>query len=123
MGKVVVSQFVTVDGIFQDPGGSKEMERGGWAFKFDRGPEGDRFKLAELQSADVLLLGRITYEGFAKAWPSIKDEAGFADKMNGMPKYVVSTTLERGEWNNSTVIRSNVPEEVRNLKKQGAGDI
>jgi dihydrofolate reductase len=121
VGKVVVSQFVSVDGIIEDPGGSEKFERGGWAFKFDRGPEGDKFKLDELMAADALLLGRVTYEGFAAAWPSRSDE--FAGKLNSMPKYVVSTTLTAPEWNNSTVISDNVAEEVAKLKQQTDGDI
>jgi dihydrofolate reductase len=123
MSKVVVSQFITLDGVFQDPGGSEGSDRGGWAFQFDRGQEGNQFKLDEVMAAGALLLGRVTYEGFAQAWPSRKDEVGFADKMNSMPKYVVSTTLDRGDWNNSTVIRGNVPEEVRRLKEYVDGDI
>ena len=123
MSKVVVSQFITLDGVFQDPGGAGEFDRGGWAFQFDRGPEGNQFKLDEVMAAGALLLGRVTYQGFAAAWPSRTDEVGFADKMNSMPKYVVSTTLDRGDWNNSTVIRGNVPEEVRRLKQQVDGDI
>src|SRR3989442_1536718 len=104
MRKVVVSQFVTVDGVVEDPGGSEGHEHGGWALKFDRGPEGNKFKLDEVMEAGALLLGRVTYEGFAAAWPSRKDDAGFADKFNNMPKYVVSKTLKDPEWNNSTVI-------------------
>ena len=123
MGNVVVSQFITLDGVFQDPGGVGEFDRGGWAFQFDRGEEGNRFKLEEVMAADALLLGRVTYEGFAKAWPSRTDEVGFADKMNGMPKYVVSSTLERGSWNNTTVIRGNVGGEVQRLKERVGGDI
>lgn len=123
MGKVVVSQFITLDGVFQDPGGSEGSERGGWAFRFDRGDEGNRFKLDEVAGASALLLGRVTYQGFAEAWPSRTDEVGFADKMNSMPKYVVSTTLDRGDWNNTTVIRGNVPDEVRRLKGEIDGDI
>lgn len=123
MGKVVVSEFLTVDGVMEDPGGGETFERGGWAFQFERGPEGDKFKLDELMAADAMLLGRVTYEGFAKAWPSMKDGVGFADKMNGMPKYVVSTTLERAEWNNSTVVRGDVAEEVRKLKQTVEGDV
>jgi dihydrofolate reductase len=102
VGSIVVSQFVTMDGVFQDPGGSGEFDRGGWAFKFNRGPEGDKFKFDEVMAAGALLLGRQTYLGFAKAWPTMHDE--FADKMNGMPKYVVSSTLHEGTWNNSTVM-------------------
>lgn len=70
MGKVVVSQFISVDGVVEDPGGSEDFDRGGWAFKFDRGPEGDKFKMDEVMATEVLLLGRVTYEGFANAWPS-----------------------------------------------------
>src|SRR5918911_2545717 len=104
MGKLVVTEFITVDGVFEDPGGGEDFDRGGWAFQFDRGPEGDKFKLDELMASDAQLLGRRTYEGFAAAWPSMQDEQGFADKMNSMPKYVVSSTLTEPEWNNTTVI-------------------
>ena len=124
MGKVVVSEFLSVDGVMEDPGGAEEFEHGGWVFQFDRGPEGDKFKLDEVLASDALLLGRVTYEGFAAAWPSRTDEVGFADKMNSMPKYVVSTTLEEPlEWNNSTLIKGNVAEEVLRLKQQLGGDI
>src|SRR5919199_2461804 len=101
MREVVVSQFVTVDGVMEDPGGAEAFERGGWAFQFERGPEGDKFKLDEALEAEALLLGRRTYEGFAAAWPSRTDEMGFADKFNSMPKYVASTTLKDPSWNNS----------------------
>ncbi len=123
MSKLVVSEFVTLDGVMEDPGGAEGFDRGGWAFKFERGPEGDKFKMDELMAADALLLGRRTYEGFAEAWPSRTDEAGFADKMNSMPKYVVSTTLADPEWNNSTVIRGDVAGEISELKQQYGGDI
>jgi dihydrofolate reductase len=121
MGKVVVSQFITLDGVVEDPGGSEEFDRGGWAFEFDRGPEGDKFKLDEVMASEALLLGRVTYEGFAAAWPSRDGE--FADKFNNMPKYVVSTTLKGSEWNNSTVIEGNIPEAVAELKRDVDGDI
>jgi dihydrofolate reductase len=121
MGKVVVSQFISLDGVVEDPGGAEEFDRGGWAFKFDRGPEGDRFKLNEVMASEALLLGRVTYEEFAKAWPSRSGD--FADKFNGMPKYVVSTTLKDPEWNNSTVIDGNVAEAVAELKRDVEGDI
>jgi len=123
MSKLVVSQFVTVDGVMDDPGGSEASESGGWAFQFDRGPEGDQFKLDEVMRADALLLGRVTYQGFAQAWPGRSDEAGFADKFNSMPKYVFSTTLEQAEWNNSTLLRGDVAGEVSKLKQQPGGDI
>jgi dihydrofolate reductase len=121
MGKLVVSQFVTVDDVVEDPGGSEGFERGGWAFKFNRGDDGDKFKLDEVMASEALLLGRVTYEGFAAAWPSREGE--FADKFNNMPKYVVSTTLGEPEWNNSTVIRENVPEAVGKIKDDVSGDI
>ena len=102
--RIVVTEFVTLDGVMEDPGGSEGTPFGGWAFKFDRGDAGNRFKLDELVTADAQLLGRKTYEGFAAAWPSRTDEQGFAEKMNSMPKYVVSSTLQDPEWNNTTVI-------------------
>jgi dihydrofolate reductase len=123
VSRIIVSEFVTLDGVMEDPGGAEDFERGGWSFQFDRGPEGDKFKLDELMASDALLLGRRTYEAFAEAWPSRTDEVGFADKMNAMPKFVVSTTLETAEWNNSTVIRGNVAEDVSRLKQQPGGDI
>jgi dihydrofolate reductase len=122
VSKLVVSEFITLDGVVEDPGGAESFEHGGWSFKFEQGPEGEQYKLDEVLAADALLLGRVTYEGFAAAWPAITDEAGFADKMNGMPKYVVSTTLERPEWNNTTVIKGDVAGEVSKLKQQ-AGDL
>jgi dihydrofolate reductase len=121
MGKVIVSQFITLDGVVEDPGGSEEFDRGGWAFNFDRGPEGDKFKLDEVMGSEALLLGRVTYEGFAEAWPSRSGE--FADKFNSMPKYVVSTTLKDPEWNNSTVIDGDVAEGLAELKQRVDGDI
>ena len=93
MGRIVVTEFVSLDGVMEDPGGAEGYEHGGWSFQVSRGDEGDKFKLDELVDAEAQLLGRVTYEGFAKAWPSITDEAGFAEKMNAMPKYVVSSTL------------------------------
>lgn len=118
MAKLVVSQFMTLDGVVEDPGGAEDFERGGWAFQFERGPEGDKFKLDELMGADALLLGRTTYEGFAAAWPSRSGE--FADKFNGMPKYVVSSTLREPEWNNSHVIS---PDDIARIKDEQEGDI
>jgi dihydrofolate reductase len=115
MRRIVVSEFVTLDGVMEDPGGAEAFDRGGWAFQFERGPDGDKFKLDEVLEADALLLGRKTYEGFAKAWPTVTDEVGFAEKMNSMPKYVVSSTLESADWNNSTVINGDVAEEVAKL--------
>jgi dihydrofolate reductase len=102
VSRIVVTEFVTLDGVFEDPGGAEDLERGGWAFRYERGEEGDRFKLDEVMRADGLLLGRVTYAGFAAAWPSREGE--FADKFNTMPKYVVSSTLTDPEWNNTQVV-------------------
>ena len=121
MGKVVVTQFVTVDGVIEDPGGSEARPFGGWAFRFERGEEGDRFKLDEVLAADALLLGRVTYEGFAAAWPSRVGD--FADKFNGMAKYVASTTLRDPAWNNTTVLADDVPGQVARLRAAPGGDV
>ncbi len=123
MGDVVVSEFITLDGVAEDPGGSEGLDRGGWAFQFDRGPDGDKFKLDELMAAEALLLGRRTYEGFAEAWSQRTDEVGFADKFNSMPKYVASSTLRDPEWTNSTVLEGDVLDAVRELKARSEGDL
>ncbi len=121
MRNLIVSEFVTLDGVMEDPGGAEKFERGGWAFKFQRGADGDKFKLDEMLACDAFLLGRVTYEGFAAAWPSRTGE--FADMMNNMPKYVVSTTLDNPTWKNSTVIRGDVANEVMKLKAAPGKDI
>ena len=123
MGRIVVTEFVSLDGVMEDPGGAEGYEHGGWSFQVSRGDEGDKFKLDELVDAEAQLLGRVTYEGFAKAWPSITDEAGFAEKMNSMPKYVVSSTLTNPEWQNTTVLSGDVAEEVSKLKQEVDGNI
>jgi dihydrofolate reductase len=121
VARILVTEFVSLDGVMEDPGGSENFKYGGWSFAFNRGEEGDRFKLDEALSAEGLLLGRVTYEGFAEAWPSREGE--FADKFNSMPKYVVSSTLESPAWNNSTVLRGDVPTEVRKLRDEKEGDL
>ena len=123
MSRIVVSEFVTLDGVMEDPGGAEPFERGGWAFQFDRGAEADQFKLDELVNASALLLGRKTYEGFAAAWPERTDDAGFADKMNSMPKYVVSSTLRDPTWSNTTVLSGDVSGSLAKLKEDVDGDI
>ena len=107
MGKIVVTEFLSLDGVMEDPGGSEDFEHGGWSFEFNRGEEGDKFKLDETMDSDALLLGRKTYEGFAEAWPTREGE--FADRFNTMPKYVVSSTLTDPEWTNTTVLSGDVP--------------
>jgi dihydrofolate reductase len=122
MGKLVVTEFITLDGVIEDPGGAEKFERGGWAFRYERGAEGDRFKLEELMASDAQLLGRVTYQGFAAAWPAMEETTGeFGKKMNAMPKYVVSASLEDPSWNNTTVLRS--VDEVAAVKAQYDGDV
>ena len=123
MRKVVVTEFISLDGVIEDPGGSENTPHGGWSFKFSD-PEGMRFKLDETMAADALLLGRTTYEGFAEAWPDRRDEAGFADKMNAMKKYVVSSTLTEATWNNSEIVPGDdLPAAISAIKQQDGGDI
>jgi dihydrofolate reductase len=122
MRKVVVTEYVTLDGIMEDPGGGEGTTHGGWSFQF-WSEEAAKYKFDELFASDALLLGRVTYEGFAKAWPTVKDEVGFAERMNSIPKYVVSTTLTEFEWNNSHLIQGNIAEEVAKLKQQEGKDI
>ena len=121
MGRIVVTEFVSLDGVVEDPGGVEGFARGGWAFDVDRGEEGDRFKLDETMSSDALLLGRKTYEGFAAAWPTRDGE--FADKFNTMPKYVVSSTLKDPEWQNTTVLDGDVKRDVAKVRDAHDGDI
>lgn len=121
MGKIIATEFISLDGVVEAPGGGEEFEHAGWSFEIDRGDEGNKFKLDETAESDALLLGRKTYEGFAAAWPS--RTGAFADKLNGMPKYVVSSTLGAAAWTNTTILRGNLAEEVRRLRERHAGPI
>jgi dihydrofolate reductase len=121
MGRIVVTEFISLDGVVEDPGGSEDFKYGGWSFAFDRGDEGNQFKLDETMASDALLLGRETYEGFAKAWPEREGE--FADKFNTMPKYVFSSTLENPTWGNTTVLDGDVAEAVERVKQEQDGDV
>jgi dihydrofolate reductase len=121
MRRIVVSEFVTLDGVMEDPGGGESSSRGGWAFRFERGPEGDQYKVDELLAADALLLGRTTFEGFAAAWPG--QSGNFADKMNGMQKIVVSTTMGDPAWSPTTVIRGDVARELGAIKEGPGADM
>jgi dihydrofolate reductase len=123
MGRIVVTEFVSLDGVMEAPGGGEDYRHGGWTFEIGRGEEGDKFKLDELFEAEAQLLGRVTYEGFAAAWPKMTDEVGFAEKMNSMPKYVVSSTLEQAEWNNTTILNGDFAEEIAKLKSEVDGVI
>jgi dihydrofolate reductase len=121
MGRIVVTEFVSVDGVMEDPGGAEDYAHGGWAFEFSRGDDGDKFKLDETMESDALLLGRKTYEGFAEAWPERDGE--FADKFNNMPKYVVSSTLRDPEWTNTTVLDGDLAEAVAKVRDAHDGMI
>jgi dihydrofolate reductase len=121
VGRIIVTEFVSLDGVMEDPGGSEDFKYGGWSFEFSRGDEGDKFKLDETFDSAALLLGRATYEGFAEAWPSRDGE--FADRFNSMPKYVVSSTLKDPEWTNTTVLDGDVKQAVTKLRDEIDGNI
>jgi dihydrofolate reductase len=121
VGRIVVTEFISLDGVIEAPGGGEDYKYGGWTFEIDRGEEGNQFKLDETMSAAALLLGRRTYEGFAAAWPERDGE--FADKFNTMPKYVVSSTLRGPQWTNSTVLSGDAVNEITKLRKEQDGDI
>jgi dihydrofolate reductase len=122
LGRIVITEFMSLDGVVEDPGGAEDFEYGGWSFEYERSDEGDKFKAEETLGAEGLLLGRITYEGFAEAWPSRSGDE-FSDKFNSMPKYVVSSTLVDPEWNNSTVLEGDAIEAVAKLKDETDGDL
>ena len=121
MGQIVVTEFISLDGVIEDPGGAEDFKYGGWSFEFNRGDEGDAFKLDETMRSAALLLGRKTYEGFAAAWPSRSGE--FAERFNTMPKYVVSSTLTEPEWTNTTVLDGDVRDAVAKLRDEIDGEI
>ena len=126
MGKIVATEFISLDGVIEDPGGSEDFVHGAWTFEFDRGEEGSKFKLDEVVEAEAQLLGRVTYEGFAEAWPGREGDEGlgdFAKKMNSMPKYVYSTTLESADWENSTIVSGDFAEGIRKVKDEVDGVI
>ncbi|HYI98648.1 MAG TPA: dihydrofolate reductase family protein [Thermoleophilaceae bacterium] len=120
--RIVVTEFVSLDGVMEAPGGEPGFKYPGWTFEFERGDDGNQFKLDETMQADALLLGRRTYESFAGAWPEREGE--FADKFNSMPKFVVSTTLQEPDWNNTTVLGSgDATVQVRKLKEEFDGEL
>lgn len=121
MGTIAVTEFISLDGVVEDPGGAEDFKYSGWTFEIDRGDEGNAFKLDETMATEALLLGRVTYEGFAEAWPSREGE--FADKFNTMPKYVVSSTLKEPDWNNTTVLEGDLVEAISKLKADTDGEI
>jgi dihydrofolate reductase len=121
MGKIVITEFVSLDGVIEDPGGWEGFSLGGWVFEINRGEDGDKFLLDEALGAEALLLGRRTYEFLAGLWPSRGGE--LADRLNSLPKYVVSSTLEDPGWNTSTVLKGDVTTEVSTLKRDLNGEM
>src|ERR1700739_4885876 len=115
MSRIVVTEFVSLDGVIEEPR---------WTFQFERGPEGMKFKLDELFDCDALLLGRVTYQGFAQAWPSMGTDE-FGQRMNAIPKYVVSATLadDQATWGQTTVLRGDAAAEIARLKAAPGGDL
>ena len=122
MRKIIATEFITLDGVMEDPGGAENSKNGGWIGQYWNG-EAQKYKYDELFATDALLLGRVTYEGFAAAWPSMTDEDGFADRMNSLPKYVVSETLNHAEWNNSILIKGETIKQISKLKQEVGQDI
>ncbi len=122
MRKIIATEFITLDGVMEDPGGAEESKHGGWSGQYWNA-EAQQYKFDELFKTDALLLGRVTYESFAAAWPSMTDEDGFADRMNSLPKYIVSETLDHAAWNNSILINEEVTKQISNLKLEDGQDI
>jgi dihydrofolate reductase len=121
--KLIVTEYISLDGVIEDPVGMEGSGLGDWTGPFERGPDGDKFKISELFDSSAVLLGRATYDAFAAVWPQVKDDTGFAERINSMPKFVVSNSLERAEWNNTTILRGDGPEQVAKLKAEEGGDI
>lgn len=120
--KIVVTDYISLDGVIEDPVGMEGSGLGNWTGPFKRGPAGDRFKMDELLAADCLIFGRVTYDAFAAVWPTVVDETGFADRMNGLPKYVASATMTEATWGESTIWNGDIVSAARALKADGAGD-
>jgi len=121
MGKLIVTEFITLDGVVEGPGGGESFEHSGWSFRINRGEDGDAVKLEETRDTAALLFGRTTYEGMAAVWPQMSGE--FADKWNSVPKYVVSSTLKDPDWNNTTVLDGDVPGDVKRLVDETDGNV
>jgi dihydrofolate reductase len=126
MGKIVATEFISLDGVIEDPGGSEDFVHGGWTFEFDRGDEGNKFKYDEVVEAEAQLFGRVTFEGFAAAWPQREDDPAmgdFAMMINTKPKYVYSTTLQSTDWQNSTILSGDFATDIRKVKDEVDGVI
>lgn len=121
-GSIVVTEYISLDGVIEDPVGKEGSGLGNWTGPFSRGPEGDQFKLNELLAASALLFGRKTYDAFAAVWPAVQDEAGFAARMNSLPKHL-ATHRDTAEWENTIVIKDDPVEAAKKLKQNIKGDI
>jgi dihydrofolate reductase len=121
MARIVASEFMSLDGVIEDPGGSEDFKYGGWSFEISSGDDGMQFKVDETMGSDAMLLGRTTYEGFAEAWPG--RDGDFADRFNAMPKYVVSSTLRDPEWTNTTVVGGDLRAAVARVNEEHDGDV
>lgn len=120
---IIVTQYASLDGVIEDPVGMEGSGLGDWTGPFSRGPEGDKFKHEELMNCDAMIFGRKTYDGFAAVWPTVNDEAGYASRMNSLPKHLASTTIDKPEWNNTTLLSGDLVEATRALKETAGGDI
>jgi dihydrofolate reductase len=121
VGRIVVTEFVSLDGVMEDPGGAEDFKHGGWSFEFSRGEEGDKFKYDEVIDSEAFLLGRVTYDGFADAWP--QREGDFADRFNDMPKYVIGSKADASRWTNTTVLDGDPADAVRRVRDAHSGNI
>jgi dihydrofolate reductase len=120
--KIVVTEYISLDGVIEDPVGMENSGLGNWTGAYSRGHEGDQFKLEELLAADSLIFGRTTYDAFAASWPHMKDDTGLADRMNSLPKYVASSTLTQATWGASTIWKGDIVSAAKALKAQGHGE-
>jgi dihydrofolate reductase len=121
MARIVATEFISLDGVIEDPGGSEDFKHGGWSFEISSGDDGTQFKVDETMGSDAMLLGRRTYEGFAESWPGREGE--FADRFNSMPKYVVSSTLRDPDWANTTVLGGDLAAAVQRVREENDGDV
>ena len=121
--KIIATQYISVDGVIQDPVGMEGSGLGDWTGPFKRGPKGDQFKHEELMNAGALILGRVTYDGFAAVWPTVRDPEGFAERINSLPKFVASKTLRTAEWNNSSLMAGDLVDAAKTIRASASGDI
>jgi dihydrofolate reductase len=121
MARIVATEFISLDGVIEDPGGSEDFRHGGWSFEISSGDDGGQFKVDETMRSEAMLLGRRTYEGFAEAWP--ERDGDFADRFNSMPKYVVSSTLRDPQWTNTTVLDGDLRAAVARVNEEREGEV